>query len=840
MAVSTDPNDPNFGLETDPSSPDFGLAPEPKEPPPAPLTNVAAMKSGVAEMSPEARAAAAEVVKAVPQAIEGAQTGAMAVATGGGSLITEALTPQPVKDFMRTPLVSPESVDVARQAAQYPIPTLSNILFGTDYKEQGPLASIGKFASDQIAGQITPENIALVAGTEGLGAANKILARKAPTVAEALFGSRIGKIPEENLQIKELTKATESEVIPNAKQVTETAQPDVNVQPAGGAQESQTVGSEVPATESGTGVPARGQGEKVQQVVDPISAAAYKLPDGKVYTGRIHLEALRAAEDELGRTLNPSELQSGFVTKGGKFMNNAEAMRYATETKQINKAEYDLQGEGVEGYISPSNLEAARFNAVKREPAAPVPQPEQPTLVQTGESGITVSNERINEGTNRSGVVGGVGTGRGENRGLRSGEEGNAGNVAGHTKGEAAQWFHGSHENIESFKPREVAGVDSIGTWFTGDKAKAGQLYGPNVTRGEVTPRNLLEAHTDNYGDFFYSNKNLFQELFPDKPVSELESWKSQRGKPSPDQVKYLSAFKQMLTDAGYDGVVWKNSRIDLRKSDTPHDVMVSFHQEPIPVSRGGEQLPQVGRPEEGAPPAAPPPVETAKPTVTAADTADEPALSRLANRHTEERAAAGELGQIAPGQGYSKMDLVKQGEKMSPEEVNQHVSDLMQKTGDPIKQASAVSVEEARLSKRSADLSRAAAADPTNVEAKLAADNAFKDLTDFHNGPVARLKEVFHGTGEGLQGEVPVDISTVNGLREAYFKDTGKLPTAAMDKNFESTAARVSKSIEGENGARAKLSSEIEKQAASRKLPSPDEVRNSIRERMGLEPCPT
>lgn len=562
--------------------------------PPAPLTNVAAMKSGVAEMSPEARAAAAEVVKAVPQAIEGAQTGAMAVATGGGSLITEALTPQPVKDFMRTPLVSPESVDVARQAAQYPIPTLSNILFGTDYKEQGPLAAIGKFASDQIAGQITPENLALVAGTEGLGAANKILARKAPTVAEALFGSRVAKIPEvaateaevakgpppvpKKYEIPQLMGSPTFTLVPepkpeiapvqpieqqvaelpsmkvkqtpegdvpildetrsgrtgiqaetakiggdtNAKQVTETAQPDVNVQSTGGPKEGETVGGEVPATESGTGVPARGQGEEVQQVTE---------------------------------------------------------------------------------------------NA----------------------------NEKLNR------ILG---------------------------------------------------------------------------TKGKI-------------------------------PESELAT--------QPEQPRYTSA-----------------------------------------------------------------------------DTADEPALSRLANRHTEERAAAGELGQIAPGQGYSKMDLVKQGEKMSPEEVNQHVSDLMQKTGDPIKQASAVSVEEARLSKRSSDLSRAAAADPTNVEAKLAADNAFKDLTDFHNGPVARLKEVFHGTGEGLQGEVPVDISTVNGLREAYFKDTGKLPTAAMDKNFESTAARVSKSIEGENGARAKLSSEIEKQAASRKLPSPDEVRNSIRERMGLEPCPT
>ena len=149
-------------------------------------------------------------------------------------------------------------------------------------------------------------------------------------------------------------------------------------------------------------------------------------------------------------------------------------------------------------------------------------------------------------------------------------------------------WFHGTHENIESFQPREVAGIDSIGTWFTGDKIKARELYGPKVVKADVTPRNLLEAHTDNFGDFFYSNKPLFQELFPDKPLSELESWKTQRGKPSPEQVQYLSAFRKLLTDAGYDGAIWKQSRIDLRKSDTPHDVAVIFHEKPIQTAGAG------------------------------------------------------------------------------------------------------------------------------------------------------------------------------------------------------------------------------------------------------------
>ncbi len=256
------------------------------------------------------------------------------------------------------------------------------------------------------------------------------------------------------------------------------------------------------------------------------------------------------------------------------------------------------------------------------------------------------------------------------------------------------------------------------------------------------------------------------------------------------------------------------------------------------PVSTTGSGIQETGgaaplSTETGGTEAQPTQSEVAPPIVS-----DQPHVSTIANRFTQERAKSGELGEIAPGQGYSTKDMAAQGLKMSPEQINQHVSDLMQGTGNPIEQGKAVRAEEARLSQRSIDLSRAATADPTSVNAKVAADNAFKDVTDFHNGPVARLKTIFHATGMGLQGELPVDLSTFNGLREAYLRDTGKAPPLELEPKLRQTAEKVSTAVAEDNAAKVKLGQEIDRVTKNRKLPTADEVRRRVQDRMKVEPC--
>jgi hypothetical protein len=217
-----------------------------------------------------------------------------------------------------------------------------------------------------------------------------------------------------------------------------------------------------------------------------------------------------------------------------------------------------------------------------------------------------------------------------------------------------------------------------------------------------------------------------------------------------------------------------------------------------------------------------------------------EPWVSAIANRHTAERAARGQLGDVIPGEGYTKEELRAVGLQMTPEQINQHVSDLMHNTGDPKLQAAAVTAEEARLSQRSHAASRASEADLANKELRAQADNAFKDLTDFHNGPVAKLKNNWHAQGMTLQGEVPMDLTTFNGLREKFLRDVGKAPPLNMEPVLRKTAKRVSDSVDANNQALHNLGLEIESQTARRRLPTADEVRTRIMERMRVDPCPT
>ena len=206
-----------------------------------------------------------------------------------------------------------------------------------------------------------------------------------------------------------------------------------------------------------------------------------------------------------------------------------------------------------------------------------------------------------------------------------------------------------------------------------------------------------------------------------------------------------------------------------------------------------------------------------------------EPWVSAIANRFTAERVARGELGDLIPGEGYSKEELRARGLQMGPEEINQHVSNLMHNTGDPKLQAAAITAEEARLSQRSHAASRAWEADLANRDLRIQADNAFKDLTDFHNGPVAKLKNNWHAQGMTLQGEVPMDLTTFNGLRENFLRETGQTPPKEMEMLLRKTAKSVADAAALDKAAMYKLGQEIERQSATKTLPAEEQVRNNI-----------
>lgn len=216
----------------------------------------------------------------------------------------------------------------------------------------------------------------------------------------------------------------------------------------------------------------------------------------------------------------------------------------------------------------------------------------------------------------------------------------------------------------------------------------------------------------------------------------------------------------------------------------------------------------------------------------------DEPFVSRFANRYVSEDVKAGRIGEIAPGQGYSTHDLVQMGMQLPAEQVQTSIRRVAEGGLDPVVDAMAIRSEAARLSERSTRLSRIAERQPGNRKAQKAADAAFREVTTFYNGPVAQLKNAWHGIGMTMQGEHPVDLSTFNGWREEYMRTVKKPLTPQVEARLRSGAKRYGKVIDAEEAAKQRWIRQVDAIGAGKMLPSPEAVRNNIMRRMRQEPC--
>ena len=258
--------------------------------------------------------------------------------------------------------------------------------------------------------------------------------------------------------------------------------------------------------------------------------------------------------------------------------------------------------------------------------------------------------------------------------------------------------------------------------------------------------------------------------------------------------------------------------------------------------------------PRPGAPPPAPPLDPSMPPPrpgsadhMTGHAGVEEPWESRIANKYVQERTAAGEVGLVEPGTGKTTEQLLAQGLRMGPEEINQHMSDIMSGKGDPVAQTAAMRAEEARLSQRSHTASLVTEADPTNQQKKIVADHALKDLTDLYNGPMRKLKQNWHRQGVAFQDRVPIDLSTYNGIRAEFIKSTGKTDAQISENakaGMRKAAKQVRESSENYKTAMKNVGDEAvknaaEKKARGRKIPSIDQISEDVMRIMKHDPCP-
>ena len=217
--------------------------------------------------------------------------------------------------------------------------------------------------------------------------------------------------------------------------------------------------------------------------------------------------------------------------------------------------------------------------------------------------------------------------------------------------------------------------------------------------------------------------------------------------------------------------------------------------------------------------------------------------VNGVANRYVAERVAGGELPPTDPNIGVTTEELLARGAKMGPDEINKHVSDLMEgKVNNPRDMAAAVRAKERELTQRSRQLGILSEENPGDAQAKLEAGNALAKLHDFHSegGPIKKMKEIFNHIGVGLQGDLQYDLSSENGLKEKFFQESkGKKAPPQADPAIKETAARVRRAYSEDYQAKKRVSAEVDKWLGKKMSDQQiEETRQAALKKMNMDPC--
>jgi hypothetical protein len=157
-------------------------------------------------------------------------------------------------------------------------------------------------------------------------------------------------------------------------------------------------------------------------------------------------------------------------------------------------------------------------------------------------------------------------------------------------------------------KKRSLPQYDSFGTWATSSRMTARRNYGPYVYLVKVPAGKYYSVPQFSgqlYYDFFIKLP-IVRKVRPDLAkrfeTKEFEEWQNESDKKKRQQSdfdkevirpilfdrNYAKAWTDSWTSEGYAGIIWKDSRIDLRPDEAPHTVFLVFGSMEVIKQVGG------------------------------------------------------------------------------------------------------------------------------------------------------------------------------------------------------------------------------------------------------------
>jgi len=205
------------------------------------------------------------------------------------------------------------------------------------------------------------------------------------------------------------------------------------------------------------------------------------------------------------------------------------------------------------------------------------------------------------------------------------------------------------------------------------------------------------------------------------------------------------------------------------------------------------------------------------------------PDIYGIAQRVRDERAKAGQVAEVFPGEGTTPQDSIQRGRELLSQDPTTAIRAVEAFESDPSKGISADGVAAARA--HGEDLASKA----RNIEQTFGTNSdeyaaAWKELSNWDKRTKPMQTE-WHKIGQAQQGETDIDTGSFTGLNREFFDKTGKDIPQSKSTKAKAIAKEVTDADVAAESARTRLFNKIKEDTTTAEQKALDAANKTVRE---------